>query len=87
MLSTPHLVMMFLGLEIGSISLYVVAGLSRQERQSEEAAIKYFLLGSFASAIFIYGVALVFAATGSLQLFEQQQLLQPGDLCSSPACC
>ena len=75
MLSTPHLVMMFLGLEIGSISLYVVAGLSRQERQSEEAAIKYFLLGSFASAIFIYGVALMFAATGSLSLFEQQQLL------------
>ncbi|MFN2487506.1 MAG: NADH-quinone oxidoreductase subunit N [Acidimicrobiia bacterium] len=75
MLSTPQLVMMFLGLEIGSISLYVVAGFSRQERQSEEAAIKYFLLGSFASAIFIYGVALVYAATGSLQLFEQQELL------------
>lgn len=76
LLSTTQLVMMFLGLEIGSISLYVVAGLSRQERQSEEAAIKYFLLGSFASAIFIYGVALVFAGTGSLQLFEQQQLLR-----------
>ena len=73
--STPHLVMMFLGLEIGSISLYVLAGFSRQERQSEEAAIKYFLLGSFASAIFIYGVALLFAGTGSLSLFEQQQLL------------
>jgi NADH-quinone oxidoreductase subunit N len=76
LLSTPQLVMVFLGLEIGSISLYVVAGLSRQERQSEEAAIKYFLLGSFASAIFIYGVALVFAGTGSLQLFDQQALLE-----------
>jgi NADH-quinone oxidoreductase subunit N len=75
LLSTPHLVMMFLGLEIGSISLYVVAGFSRQEPQSEEAAIKYFLLGSFASAIFVYGVALVFAGTGTLQTFEVDQLL------------
>ncbi|HEX2420465.1 MAG TPA: NADH-quinone oxidoreductase subunit N [Acidimicrobiia bacterium] len=73
--STPQLVMMFLGLEIGSISLYVLAGFSRQEPRSEEAAIKYFLLGSFASAIFVYGVALVFAGTGSLDLLEQGDLL------------
>jgi NADH-quinone oxidoreductase subunit N len=66
---------MFLGLEIGSISLYVLAGFSRQEPRSEEAAIKYFLLGSFASAIFVYGVALVFAGTGSLDLFDQRELL------------
>lgn len=75
MASTPHLVMMFLGLEIGSISLYVLAGFTRSETASEEAAIKYFLLGSFASAIFIYGVALLFAGTGSLQLFEQRVFL------------
>lgn len=75
MASTPHLVMMFLGLEIGSISLYVLAGFSRQESRSEEAAIKYFLLGSFASAVFIYGVALLFAGTGSLQLFDQRIFL------------
>lgn len=73
--STPHLVMMFLGLEVGSISLYVVAGFSRREPRSEEAAIKYFLLGSFASAVFVYGVALLFAGTGSLDLFEQRHLL------------
>ncbi len=71
----PHLVMMFLGLEIGSISLYVLAGFTRSETASEEAAIKYFLLGSFASAIFIYGVALLFAGTGSLHLFEQRAFL------------
>ncbi len=75
MASTPHLVMMFLGLEIGSISLYVLAGFTRTETASEEAAIKYFLLGSFASAIFIYGVALLFAGTGSLHLFEQRVFL------------
>jgi NADH-quinone oxidoreductase subunit N len=75
MASTPHLVMMFLGLEIGSISLYVLAGFTRSETASEEAAIKYFLLGSFASAIFIYGVALLFAGTGSLNLLEQRGFL------------
>ncbi|HJU51664.1 MAG TPA: NADH-quinone oxidoreductase subunit N [Acidimicrobiia bacterium] len=73
--STTQMVMMFLGLEIGSISLYVIAGFSRQEPRSEEAAIKYFLLGSFASAIFVYGVALVFAGTGSLDLLEHRTLL------------
>ncbi|MGQ0848889.1 MAG: NADH-quinone oxidoreductase subunit N [Actinomycetota bacterium] len=75
MTSTPHLVMMFLGLEIGSISLYVLAGFSRQETRSEEAAIKYFLLGSFASAIFIYGVSLLYAGTGSLHLLDQRRFL------------
>jgi NADH-quinone oxidoreductase subunit N len=75
MAATPHLVMMFLGLEIGSISLYVLAGFTRTETASEEAAIKYFLLGSFASAIFIYGVALLFAGTGSLNLLEQRVFL------------
>jgi NADH-quinone oxidoreductase subunit N len=75
MASTPHLVMMFLGLEIGSISLYVLAGFTRTETASGEAAVKYFLLGSFASAIFIYGVALLFAGTGSLHLLEQRVFL------------
>jgi NADH-quinone oxidoreductase subunit N len=75
MSSTPQLVMMFLGLEIGSISLYLLAGFSRQETRSQEAAMKYFLLGSFASAIFIYGVALLFAGTGSLNLIDQRTFL------------
>jgi NADH-quinone oxidoreductase subunit N len=67
--------MIFLGLEIGSISLYILAGFGRQHPRSEEAALKYFLLGSFASAIFIYGVALLFAGTGSLNLLDQRQFL------------
>ncbi|HKX76870.1 MAG TPA: NADH-quinone oxidoreductase subunit N [Acidimicrobiia bacterium] len=75
MAATPQLVMMFLGLEIGSISLYLLAGFNRRDARSEEAAIKYFLLGSFASAIFIYGVALLFAGTGSLNLFDQRIFL------------
>lgn len=75
MAASPHLVMIFLGLEIGSISLYILAGFGRQHPRSEEAALKYFLLGSFASAIFIYGVALLFAGTGSLNLLDQRQFL------------
>lgn len=66
-----HLMMMFLGLEIGSIALYILAGITREHSESDEAAIKYFLLGSVASAIFIYGVALTFAGTGELNIVDQ----------------
>ncbi|MFP3913422.1 MAG: NADH-quinone oxidoreductase subunit N [Actinomycetota bacterium] len=81
---SANLVMTFLGLEVGSISLYVLAGFARERMDSDEAAIKYFLLGSFASAIFIYGVALVFAGTGSFELegvrrhLADMVVLQPG---------
>lgn len=68
MAMSGHLIMTFLGLEVGSIALYVLAGITREQAKSDEAAMKYFLLGSVASAIFIYGVALTFAATGSLSL-------------------
>ena len=68
MAMSGHLMMTFLGLEIGSIALYVLAGITRGHAKSDEAAMKYFLLGSVASAIFIYGVALTFAATGSLSI-------------------
>lgn len=70
MVASNNLVMMFLGLEIGSIALYVLAGMSRERARSDEAAIKYFLLGSFASAIFIYGVALLYAGTGEFEVLE-----------------
>jgi len=66
MVSSGHFMMLFLGLEVGSISLYVLAGISNEHRESDEAAMKYFLLGSVASAIFLYGVALLYTATGSL---------------------
>lgn len=65
---STHLVMVFLGLEVGSISLYVLAGYIRQRPDADEAAMKYFLLGAFASAIFAYGAALVYAGTGRLDL-------------------
>ena len=83
MIASNNLVMMFLGLEVGSIALYVLAGMARERIQSDEAAIKYFLLGSFASAIFIYGVALLYAGTGQFEIlgirafFSEVILLSP----------
>lgn len=68
MVSTKSLLMVFIGLEVLSIALYVMAGMAKQEHRSEESAIKYFLLGSFASAWFLLGVAYLFGATGSLSL-------------------
>ena len=58
------LIMLFIGLESLSIPLYVMAGFARPEAESEEAALKYFLLGAFASSFVVYGIALVFGATG-----------------------
>ena len=75
MVAANNLVMMFLGLEIGSIALYVLAGMSRERARSDEAAIKYFLLGSFASAIFIYGVALIYAGTGEFEVLAIREFL------------
>ncbi len=66
---TPNLVVIFVGLETASISFYVLAGFIRGSHKSDESALKYFLLGSLASAMFLYGVALTFAATGSLTIY------------------
>ncbi|MBL8087872.1 MAG: NADH-quinone oxidoreductase subunit N [Chthonomonas sp.] len=68
MVSTNSLLMIFIGLEILSISLYVLAGLSRGEEKSEESALKYFLLGAFASGFLLYGTAFVYGATGGVHL-------------------
>ncbi|HYC76739.1 MAG TPA: NADH-quinone oxidoreductase subunit N [Planctomycetota bacterium] len=65
---TDHLVSVFLGLEVMSLSLYVLCAMLRGRATSTEAGIKYFLAGSFASAIFIMGLALLFGATGRLDL-------------------
>ncbi|HZU23457.1 MAG TPA: proton-conducting transporter membrane subunit, partial [Terriglobales bacterium] len=63
-----ELVLIFIALEISSISTYVLAGIRRRAAISAEASIKYFLLGSFATAFFLYGVALIFGATGSTSI-------------------
>lgn len=73
MVASNNLVLMFLGLEVGSIALYVLAGMTRQKTRSDEAAMKYFLLGSFASAIFVYGVALLYAGTGEFEILAMRE--------------
>jgi len=62
------LIVVFLALELLSIPLYVLAGFARPKADSEEAALKYFLLGAFAGGFVVYGVALVFGATGTTAL-------------------
>jgi NADH-quinone oxidoreductase subunit N len=60
--------MVFIGLEISSISTYILAGFRKGQGVSAEAALKYFLLGSFATAFFLYGIALIFGATSSTSI-------------------
>ena len=59
---------LFIALEILSIALYILAGIARRDRRSQEAAIKYFVNGAVASAVLLYGLALLYVATGSLSL-------------------
>jgi NADH-quinone oxidoreductase subunit N len=62
------LIVVFLGLEIMSIALYVLAAFNHKRAESGEAALKYFVLGAFSSAVFVYGIALTYGATGSTNL-------------------
>jgi len=68
MAAANDLILIFLALEIMSIPLYILAGMDLRRRESGEAAMKYFVLGAFSSAIFVYGIALVYGATGSTNL-------------------
>ena len=70
MASGNDMVIMFLGLETLSIATYVMAGLRRSDLKSNESAMKYFILGSFASAFLLYGMALVYGATGTTNITE-----------------
>jgi NADH-quinone oxidoreductase subunit N len=80
MSSAVELVLIFIALEISSISSYVLTGFRRHEAASTEASLKYFLLGSFATAFFLYGVAMMFGATGSTNIDQISRALQTGPL-------
>jgi NADH-quinone oxidoreductase subunit N len=67
-LSGTHFLVIFIGLETLSLSIYVLATFAKKDPKSAESGIKYFLLGSFASAFFLYGMAFIYGATGSLQI-------------------
>jgi NADH-quinone oxidoreductase subunit N len=80
MSSAVELVLIFISLEISSISTYILAGFRRREASSAESSLKYFLLGSFATAFFLYGVALMFGATGSTNIDKISQALQSNEV-------
>jgi len=74
MLETTNLMLLLIGLEVFSVSLYVLCGLTRGRVRSIEAALKYFLLGAFSSGFLVYGLALLYGAAGSLDLAEIGQV-------------
>ncbi len=76
MVSSTDLIIIFLGLEVLSMSSYALAGLKRGDEKSGEAALKYFLLGSFASAFVVYGIALLYGASRSTEIFSIINYLQ-----------
>jgi NADH-quinone oxidoreductase subunit N len=79
MAASNDLIMIFIGLEISSIATYILAGYLRNDRRNNEAALKYFLLGSFATAFLLYGVAIIYGITGTTKLDEiRTALMQPG---------
>ncbi|MBL0310833.1 MAG: NADH-quinone oxidoreductase subunit N [Bacteroidetes bacterium] len=68
MVSFGNMAMFFLGLEVLSISLYILAGSKRKDIRSNEAGMKYFLMGSFASGVLLFGIALIYGETGSFDI-------------------
>src|ERR1700737_1568591 len=79
MVSANELIMIFIGLEISSIATYILAGYLRDDKRNNESALKYFLLGSFATAFLLYGIAWIYGITGHTNLAEiRMYLLTPG---------
>jgi NADH-quinone oxidoreductase subunit N len=70
LVSAVDLLTVFIGLEMMSLSLYLMIGMSHEQKLSKEAAFKYFILGSFASAIFLFGMAYIFGTTGTTNILN-----------------
>lgn len=84
MASATDLLMLYLGLELMALSTYILAGIVRGDRRSNEAALKYFFLGAFSSAFLLYGITLVYGLTGSTNLREIASALHSLNLEGSP---
>lgn len=80
MATSNELIMMFIGLEISSIATYILAGYLRDDKRNNESALKYFLLGSFATAFLLYGIAWIYGVTGSTNLVEIRRVLSAGQV-------
>jgi NADH-quinone oxidoreductase subunit N len=84
MAASNDLITIFLGLELMSLSLYVMVGFRRTRLESNEAALKYFLLGAFASGFLLYGIALLYGATGTSSLSRMGAFLADSPLTHNP---
>jgi NADH-quinone oxidoreductase subunit N len=84
LVAARDLMIVFLGIEMMSIAVYVLAGLNRRSARAAEAALKYFLLGAFSTAFLLYGIALVYGATGSTNLVAIANTIVKQSLTSSP---
>ena len=82
--SSTDMIMIFLGIEIVSICLYVLAGIRRDNLRSNEAALKYFLLGAFATGFLLYGMTMVYGSTGHTNLFKIAEVVQNPSAQSNP---
>ena len=82
--SSVNLITLYLGLELTTVCSYVLVGITVDKPKSNEAAIKYFLLGSFASALFLYGIALAYGATGSTNFGSIAGYLSANSLADNP---
>ncbi len=84
MASANELIMIFIGLEISSIATYILAGFLRDDSRNNESALKYFLLGSFATAFLLYGVAWMYGATGSTNLGDIHAFARDAGIAQNP---
>ncbi len=85
MASAGDIIVLYLGLELMALSVYVLAGFFRHDIKSNEASLKYFLLGAFASAFLLYGTAMIYGLTGTTNLKAIAQFIAINDLNSNPA--
>jgi NADH-quinone oxidoreductase subunit N len=85
MASAGDIIVLYLGLELMALSIYVLAGFLRHDTKSNEAALKYFLLGAFASALLLYGTAMIYGLTGTTSLRGIAQYLATHGIGGNPA--
>ena len=84
MAAARDLMIVFLGIELMSVAVYVLAGLNRRSEKSAEGSLKYFLLGAFATAFLLYGIALIYGSTGSTNLVDIGQRVVRGNFSAHP---
>lgn len=78
MISANHFLVLYVGLELLSLSLYAMVALQRESKQATEAAMKYFVLGALASGLLLYGMSMLYGLTGTLELPRMAAILQAG---------